>query len=837
MNITGVFKSTLVAGAFAAAFIAAGAAAQGADECSGATALGNGTPAPFNTTTATPSAGAVDDALCAGTFLNWLATQNDVWFKFTASESGLLEINTCLAGSYDTSIVVYSGSCASLTPIACNGDGTGLAGCQQYFSRITDLALNANETVFIRVGGYDGAVGSGQIVASFAGVPTGCLGAVGACNEPHGGLGCDTPACCSQVCAFNPICCDVGWDASCVSNAIELCGYYFCPPATGAPANNCATAATSVSGTADSVQNFNTANATMDGPDHAGATCASGSDILAHDVWWKIVPAQNGVLKLSTCGSVTYDNKLAVYNLGTDPAAFDYNELAGALVGCNDDGTDCNTTGTPPTTYASELSVNVVSGRTYLIRLGSYAEGETGSGQLRITVPAPCTLPSGGSEGEDCGSDSNDGCNGTTGGFANLNFGQTVRGNFWADADTRDTDFYQFQVTAPTQVTVSVKSSSLVTVLLLKGDLTVAECAGVQIISAGAGTCPTSASSCLTPGVYYAFAAITGFTGAPCGTGLINEYSIELTGAPATCPITLSGGFDGTTTQPGVCDNPGPTTVTTSTAAPGAGIVACAANPAFPNCAAGGTAVNSFARSIPAGQLNGEISCIDLGVFCVARDVNAANTACALYISDIALPAKVGIYADLDGGAPRFKTADGGADGGDLEAIFVQDVLVPGGAYKATLNFEAPVCVQEYATKNLVVILDCPDFANTAQPGVPQGAGYGLRAGGGVVAGQGSNTYVRLSCADGAGAYVLAESVGPTFTAQWVVNVNGTNGANCNAPACPADFNGDGVRNGTDLTVILSSWGTPGGDVNGDGTTNGTDLTVLLSGWGACPTG
>jgi len=60
-------------------------------------------------------------------------------------------------------------------------------------------------------------------------------------------------------------------------------------------------------------------------------------------------------------------------------------------------------------------------------------------------------------------------------------------------------------------------------------------------------------------------------------------------------------------------------------------------------------------------------------------------------------------------------------------------------------------------------------------------------------------------------------------------------GAPTAAPSCPADFNNDGVRNGLDLTVMLSSWGTPAGDVNGDGTTNGLDLTVLLSGWGNCP--
>jgi len=836
MNITGVCKTSLVAGTFAAAFIAAGAAAQGADECSGATALVSDVAAPFSTTTATPSAGAVDDALCPGTYLNWLPTQNDVWFKYTAAESGLLEVNTCLSGSYDTSLVVYSGSCGSPTAIACNGDGAGLSGCQTYYSRITDIAMSPNQTVFIRIGGYEGEVGSGQVVAIFAATSSSCLGATGACNEAHLGLGCDNAACCQAVCNFNPLCCDVGWDGNCVSSAIEQCGYYYCPVVQGAPANNCATSPLVLSGSADSETSFNTANATMDGPDHPGATCQSGSEIMDHDIWYKIVPENNGSLKISTCGSVTYDNKLAVYNLGTDPAAFDYNELAEALVGCNDDGTNCNTTGTPPTTYASELTVTVLAGRTYLIRLGSYATGETGTGTMRVTVPAPCTLPSGGSESEDCGTEINDGCNSPTGGFSDISFGQTIRGNFWADQNTRDTDFYQFQVTAPTQVTVEVKSASLATALLLKGDLTTPDCAGVQVIVAGSGTCPTSASFCLTPGIYYAFAAIAGFSGAPCGTGPVNEYSIALIGTPATCPVTLSGGYDGTTTQPGVCADPGPDSYSTSTAAGGAGLVACAVNPAFPNCSGGGTTANSYAKVIPAGEMSGEISCIDLGVFCVVRDQNAAGTACATYISDLALPAKVGIYADLDGGTPRFKTADGGVDGGDLDLIEEVDVLVPGGAYVATLNYPEPVCVSDYADKNLVVILDCPDMF-AGQPGVPAASGYGLRAGGSTVTGQGSSTHVRLSCADGAGQYVLAESLGATFTAQWIVRANGTDAASCNAPPCPGDFNNDGVRNGLDLTVLLSAWGTPGGDVNGDGATNGSDLTILLGGWGACPTG
>ena len=52
---------------------------------------------------------------------------------------------------------------------------------------------------------------------------------------------------------------------------------------------------------------------------------------------------------------------------------------------------------------------------------------------------------------------------------------------------------------------------------------------------------------------------------------------------------------------------------------------------------------------------------------------------------------------------------------------------------------------------------------------------------------------------------------------------------------CPGDYNGDGFRDGSDLTTLLSGWGTAGSDIDGDQTTGGSDLTVLLSGWGTCP--
>ena len=127
------------------------------DECATAPTLVSGVASAFNTATATVTAlPAVTDALCAGTFLGWGPTQKDVWFKWSATENGTADFSTCFAGSYDTSIVVYSGSCGALTPVACNGDGPDNAGCQEFYSLVSQLPVAAGTDYYVRIGGYTG---------------------------------------------------------------------------------------------------------------------------------------------------------------------------------------------------------------------------------------------------------------------------------------------------------------------------------------------------------------------------------------------------------------------------------------------------------------------------------------------------------------------------------------------------------------------------------------------------------------------------------------------------------------------------------------------------------
>ena len=56
------------------------------------------------------------------------------------------------------------------------------------------------------------------------------------------------------------------------------------------------------------------------------------------------------------------------------------------------------------------------------------------------------------------------------------------------------------------------------------------------------------------------------------------------------------------------------------------------------------------------------------------------------------------------------------------------------------------------------------------------------------------------------------------------------------APYCPADFNGDGKVDGSDLGRLLGVWGLQDDwyDLSWDSTVNGTDLGMLLAFWGDC---
>lgn len=121
---------------------------------------------PVDTTAATTGIDPIDDANCTGTFLGEFV--QDVWYEFTPSSTGEHVIATCDTVTFDSDILVYSGTCGALLPIACNGDGTGCGGLT---SSVT-VNLNSGDTVIIRVGGWNAAaVGTGTLEISSAAPP------------------------------------------------------------------------------------------------------------------------------------------------------------------------------------------------------------------------------------------------------------------------------------------------------------------------------------------------------------------------------------------------------------------------------------------------------------------------------------------------------------------------------------------------------------------------------------------------------------------------------------------------------------------------------------------
>ena len=792
------------------------------DECASAPTLVTGVGSAFDTTTATVTAlPEVTDALCTGTYLNWVATQKDVWFQWSPTANGTADFSTCLAGSYDTSIVIYSGTCDTLTAVACNGDATDSTGCQQYSSLVSQLPVAAGTTYYVRIGGYgggttpEGATGTGAITVTFTEGVDGCIGATGACDVAHATPGCDTASCCAAVCGLSPDCCAIVWDQGCVDIAIPTCGYFVYACTAPAQPNDCATNPRVI--TADGSVAFSNINANSDGPGY-GDSCGSGNNESNNDVWYRLDAVANGDFSINTCGTVPFDSKLAVYDLGTSPSTFNYNTLPDVLVNCNDDGdATCLTTGGVP--YASQLSVTVSAGRSYLVCLGTFTNGETGAGTIQFNIPEPCVLtPATVAEAEPCGEDLNGGCNMTTPTFNPIALGAIVEGTFWSSETARDTDWYEFSIPSDRSVTVNLRSASLAQLFILGSG-----CPGATI-GVGTGSCPTVTTACLTPGTYYIAVLPSLFVTNPCNSGALNDYSLQLIGVVPTtpCPVLMDS----------TCKQPGPDTTSSSASSVlsgnfGQGCATACAN------GTGGTGDVEWATVFSGATLPKEISCINMGVSAL-RSLNSPTTGvCGYYASDLPIGGFVNLYRDINGGAPTAPVAEGG----DLELIVSRTVSIPGGVFFGNLEFDPPLCIENET--DVVVVLKLYNlFTGTpAEAGVPSGAGY--RSGIALTAVDSalpSNIYNR-SGACATTTFGIVNYTSATNRFQWPVELNGQLASCGSTSACPADQNNDGVVNGADLGLLLGAWGPcPNcrADINIDGVVNGADLGLLLGAWGPC---
>ncbi len=174
---------------------------------------------------------------------------NSVWYTYTPSCRGLLEVSTC-GSSYDTVLAVYTGTCDNLTEIACNDDSCSLQ------SEIRDLVVEVGDPLLIEVTDY-GSPGGGNLALH---LDFQCGGA-----PPGAEL-------------VNDHCPD----------AVVIEAVPFDPPL------------------------LDTTQATTDAGDPLQSCTYDGLAANANSVWYTYTPARHGLADISTCGS-DYDTVLTVY--------------------------------------------------------------------------------------------------------------------------------------------------------------------------------------------------------------------------------------------------------------------------------------------------------------------------------------------------------------------------------------------------------------------------------------------------------------------------------------------------------------------------------------------
>ena len=122
----------------------------GSDSCTTPFVIvGTGT-FPFDNSVATTGAEGQAETICnlvgAGT-----AILQDVWFTWTATQTGVATVNTCGVSTIDTKIAIYNGSsCPTTAAIACNDDA-----CTGFQSTVT-FNCTAGSSYMIQLGLYPG---------------------------------------------------------------------------------------------------------------------------------------------------------------------------------------------------------------------------------------------------------------------------------------------------------------------------------------------------------------------------------------------------------------------------------------------------------------------------------------------------------------------------------------------------------------------------------------------------------------------------------------------------------------------------------------------------------
>ncbi|MCA9291352.1 MAG: hypothetical protein KDA25_09495 [Phycisphaerales bacterium] len=602
----------------------------------------------------------------------------------------------------------------------------------------------------------------------------------GPCDQPNGTPGCDDVACCQLICGQDPFCCDTEWDQICANAAIEQCVE---PSVCGPGAGPC-----------------DIPNGSPGCDDVACCEAVCAVDPFCCDTEWDQICANEAAEICAVQGPC-----------GPGAGPFD---VPNGSPGCDD--VECCETVCAVDPFCCETEWDQICANEAIDLCGG--------------PPTTCCDGSELAEGEACGADTNGGCNSTPVAFVEAACGDTYCGTAWADAGTRDTDWYRVTLTNGGTLSGTLQSEFDGVVFIVDG---IAACAPVVIGETGASVncTPGTASAVVGPGQYVVFVATNAFEGYPCDSGN-NDYRLAI-----SCDKDPG---DACNPNAGPCDVPNGT--------PGCDDIACCelicsqdpfccdtewdqicANAALEQCVEP-TVCGPGAG--PCDVPNGTPGCDDVDcceLICFA-DPFCCETEWDQICADAAIAqcgGPVGPINDdcadriaiFDGGTP-YSTIDATTDGNVHAACQFDGQTYHDVWYNYTATCNGPLTISTcnaadydtdlavYATcdaadcppgdADLIACNDdfsgCSGFTSEVTIDAVCGACYKIRVGGWNDGDQGTGT-LTITC-------------------------NGDCGPKC---PCVWDLDGDCDVDPSDLANLLASWGAPYGPA---------DLAALLAEWG-----